>query len=70
MEKVNVTIINSTNNKEQEASLPFNATTKRIIKKLVDLMNLPKERPNGKELTYFFINEKSGRRLSSDKTLH
>ncbi len=69
MDKVDVRIIDATNNKEQEASLPVDATIKRIIKKLVEMMGLPKESPDGKELSYFFINEKSGQRLSGVQTL-
>ena len=41
MAKVNVTIIDVTGNKEQQAALPDDAPVRRIIAKLVQMMELP-----------------------------
>lgn len=69
MAKVNVTIIDVTGNKEQQAALPDDAPVRRIIAKLVQMMELPATGPDGHPMSYKFIHKTSGKQLSDDQTL-
>ena len=69
MGKVNVTIIDTTGNKEQEATLPDDAPVSRIINKLVPMMSLPATSPDGQPMSYKFHHKASGRQLVEDQTL-
>lgn len=69
MAKVNVTVIDVTGNKEQQAALPDDAPARRIIAKLVQLMNFPVTGPDGQPMSYKFIHKASGRQLTDDQTL-
>ncbi len=67
--KVNVTIIDMTGNKEKEASLPNDAPVRRIIPKLIEKMGLPSTGPDGQPMSYKFNHKSSGRQLSDEQTL-
>lgn len=69
MSKVNVTIIDVTGNKEQEAALPSDAPVRRIIAKLIQMMNLPAVGPDGQPLSYKFVHKSSGKQISDEQTL-
>lgn len=69
MGKVNVVIIDVTGNKEQQASLPDNSPVRRIIAKLIQMMNLPATGPDGLPISYKFVHKASGRQLSDEQTL-
>jgi uncharacterized ubiquitin-like protein YukD len=67
--KVNVTIMDVTGNKEQQATLPDDAPVRRIIAKLVQMMNLPTTSPDGQPMNYKFHHKASGKQLAEDMTL-
>lgn len=69
MSKVNVTIIDVTGNKEQEASLPVDAPVRRIIAKLIQMMSLPAVGPDGQQMSYKFVHKSSGRQIADEQTL-
>ncbi len=69
MGKVTVTIMDTTGTKEQKASLPDDAPVRRIIAKLVQMMNLPSTGPDGQPLSYKFHHKASGKQLADDQTL-
>ena len=69
MGKVNVTIIDVTGNKEQQADIPDDAPVRRIITKLVQMMNLPATGPDGQPMSYKFHHKASGRQLGDEETL-
>lgn len=69
MGKVKVTIVDTTGNKEQQASLPDDAPVGRIISKLIEMMNLPATNPGGQPLSYKFQHKATGKQLSEDQTL-
>jgi uncharacterized ubiquitin-like protein YukD len=69
MGKVNVTVIDVTGNKEQQATLPDDAPVRRIIAKLVQMMTLPSTGPDGQPMSYKFQHKASGRQLSDEQTL-
>jgi len=67
--KVNVTIMDTTGNKEQKASLPDDAPVRRIITKLVQMMNLPTVGSDGQPMVYKFHHKRSGQQLKDEQTL-
>ena len=69
MGKVNVTIVDVTGNKEQQADIPDDAPVRRIIAKLVQMMSLPVTGPDGQPLSYKFHHKASGKQLSDEQTL-
>ncbi len=68
-DKVNVTIIDVTGNKEQEAALPKNAPVRRIVAKLLQMMSLPSSGPDGQPMSYKFVHKSSGRQIADEQTL-
>ncbi len=69
MGKVNVIIMDATGSKEQKASLPDDAPVRRIIAKLVQMLNLPTTGPDGQPLSYKFHHKASGKQLADEQTL-
>jgi uncharacterized ubiquitin-like protein YukD len=69
MGKVTVTVMDTTGTKEQKASLPDDAPVRRIIAKLIQMMNLPATGPDGQPMSYKFHHKASGKQLSDDQTL-
>jgi uncharacterized ubiquitin-like protein YukD len=69
MGKVNVTILDVTGTKEQQATLPDDAPIRNIIKKLIQMMKLPTTDPAGQPMSYKFHHKASGKQLSEDQTL-
>ncbi len=69
MSKINVTIIDATGNKEQQATLPDDAAVKRIMEALLPKMKMPLTGPDGEPLSYKFHHKASGKQLSEDQTL-
>jgi uncharacterized ubiquitin-like protein YukD len=69
MGKVNVTIVDATGNKEQQATLPDDAPVRRIIARLVEMMQLPTTDPGGQYLSYKFQHKASGSQLMDEQTL-
>ncbi len=69
MPKVNVMIVDVTGNKEQEAALPDDAPVSRIIAKLVQMMSLPANGPDGQPISYKFIHKSSGKQISDEQSL-
>jgi len=69
MGSVDVTVIDVTGSHEQVATLPDDAPARRVIAKLVELMNLPMVGPDGAPLSYRFHHKASGRQLGDAETL-
>lgn len=69
MGKVTVTVVDTTGNKQQRASLPDDAPVRRIIAKLVQMMSLPAVGPDGQPMSYRFHHKASGKQLSDEQTL-
>ena len=69
MGKVNVTIVDATGNKEQQATLPDDAPSRRIVARLVQMMELPSTDPGGQPLSYKFQHKASGTQLTDEQTL-
>ncbi len=69
MGKINVTIIDTTGNKEHQAGLPDDVAVNRLMGKLVEKMSLPSTGPDGAALSYKLIHKASGKQLADDQTL-
>ena len=69
MGKASVTVVDVTGNKEQQADIPDDAPVRRIIAKLVQMMNLPTTSPDGQPMSYKFHHKASGRQLADEQTL-
>lgn len=69
MGRLNITVVDATGNKEQQATVPDDAPIRRVIAKLVELMNLPVNGPDGQPLNYKFHHKASGRQLDGEQTL-
>jgi uncharacterized ubiquitin-like protein YukD len=69
MPSIDVTVIDVTGSREQAASLPDDAPVRRVIAKLIELMQLPVNGPDGAPLSYRFHHKASGRQLGDEDTL-
>lgn len=69
MASIDVNIIDVTGSREQQATLPDDAPVRRVIAKLVELMGLPTNGPDGAPLSYRFHHKRSGRQLGDSETL-
>ena len=69
MSTVDVVIMDAIGSREQEASVPDDAQSIRLIAKLVELMDLPITGPDGQPLSYKFHHKAGGRQLRDDETL-
>ncbi|MSO37251.1 MAG: hypothetical protein EXQ69_03255 [Acidimicrobiia bacterium] len=69
MASIDITVIDVTGSREQVASLPDDAPVRRVIAKLVELMGLPMNGPDGAPLSYRFHHKRSGRQLGDSETL-
>jgi hypothetical protein len=69
MPNIDVTVIDVTGSRQQEASLPGEASVRRVIVKLIQMMDLPQFGPDGAPLSYRFHHKASGRQLGDTETL-
>ncbi len=66
---MDITVIDATGSKTEDATVPGNAPAGRIMAKLVELMELPSVGPDGQPLSYKFHHKKSGRQVGDHETL-
>lgn len=66
---MDVTVVDATGNKTQEASVPGDAASGRIITRLVEIMNLPSVGPDNQPLSYKFHHKQSGRQIDDNESL-
>lgn len=66
---MDITVVDATGNKTEEASVPPTVASGRIVAKLVELLELPSVGPDGQPLSYKFHHKQSGRQVSDDETL-
>jgi hypothetical protein len=64
-----VIITDATGSRQQEATVPDDARSIRLIAKLIELLGLPVTGPDGQPLSYKFHHRASGRQLRDDETL-
>lgn len=66
---MDVTVVDATGNKTEEATVPGDAAAGRIVARLVELMQLPVAGPDGQPLSYKFHHKNSGRQIDDGETL-
>lgn len=66
---MDITVIDATGNKTEQASVPGNVASGRIIARLVELMELPSLGPDGQPLSYKFHHKQTGRQIDDNETL-
>jgi uncharacterized ubiquitin-like protein YukD len=66
---INVTVFDSTENKQVPVELPDDAPANKLISVLVDRLNLPTVGPDGAPLSYKFHHKNSGRQLLDQQSL-
>ena len=64
-----ITVVDATGNKTEEASVPSTVASGRIISKLIELMELPAIGPDGQPLSYKFHHKQTGRQIDDNNTL-
>jgi WXG100 protein secretion system (Wss), protein YukD len=64
-----VIVTDATGSRQQEATVPEDARSIRLIAKLIELLGLPLAGPDGQPLSYKFHHRSSGRQLRDDETL-
>ncbi len=70
MPSINVTVLDSTENKRHPVELPDDAPIEKLIQVLVDKMKLPKTAADGSSVqVYQFHHKNSGRLLQDKQTL-
>ncbi len=66
---MDITVVDATGSKTEEATVPGNAAAGRIMAKLVELMDLPSVGPDGQPLSYKFHHKQTGRQIDDHETL-
>ena len=66
---MDITVVDATGNKTEEASVPGSVASGRIISRLVELMELPSVGPDGQPLSYKFHHKQTGRQIGDHETL-
>jgi hypothetical protein len=66
---VDITVIDATGNKTEDATVPDDAAAGRIIARLVELMEMPAVGPDGVPLSYKFHHKRTGRQVADEETL-
>lgn len=66
---MDLTVVDATGNKTEEVSVPDNVAAGRIIGKLVQLLQLPTQGPDGLPLSYKFHHKRLGRQIDDNETL-
>lgn len=66
---MDITVVDATGSKTEEATVPGNAAAGRIMAKLVELMELPSVGPDGQPLSYKFHHKQTGRQVDDNETL-
>lgn len=66
---MDLTVVDATGSKTEDASVPDDAASGRIVLKLVELMALPRVGPDGQPLSYKFHHKRSGRQINDNESL-
>jgi hypothetical protein len=66
---MDITVVDATGNKTEEATVPGSVAAGRIMARLVELMELPGVGPDGQPLSYKFHHKQSGRQVGDHETL-
>jgi WXG100 protein secretion system (Wss), protein YukD len=70
MASIDVVLTDATGSRKQEASLPSDAPSIRVMARLLELMKLPVTGPDGQPVAYKFHHVQTGRQLRDEATLN
>ena len=66
---MDITVVDATGSKTEDATVPGDAPAGRIVSKLVELMALPTVGPDGLPVSYKFHHKQSGRQIDDNQSL-
>jgi hypothetical protein len=66
---MDITVVDATGSKTEDATVPGNAAAGRIMAKLIEMMEMPSVGPDGQPLSYKFHHKQSGRQIDDHETL-
>lgn len=69
MPTIEITVVDSTENKRVAVEVPSEAPANKTIAVLVDRLSLPRHGPDGAPLSYKFHHKNSGRQIQDAQTL-
>lgn len=69
MATIGIIITDATGARQQEANVPDDAPSVRIIARLVEVLNLPLVAPDGQPMSYRFHHQQSSRQLRDEQSL-
>ena len=69
MATINVTVLDSTENKRVPVELPDDAPANKLLAVLIEKLSLPKSGPDGGPLSYKFHHKNSGKQIQEQQTL-
>lgn len=69
MAMINVQVLDATGNKRVEVELPDDAPVNKILAVLLERLSLPKNSPDGQQLSYKFHHKRSGKQLLDEQCL-
>lgn len=69
MGQIDVVVTDATASRKEEATVPDDARTVRLVAKLVEVMGLPVVGPDGQPMSYKLHHRASGRQLRDDERL-
>ncbi len=69
MGSIDVVLMDAAGSRQEEATVPNDAPSIRLVAKLIEVLNLPVTGPDGQPLSYKFHHKASGRQLRDDETL-
>lgn len=69
MSTLNVVITDATGARRQDATIPSDAPSIRIVAKLVELLGLPLTAPDGQPMSYRFHHVQLSRQVRDEQTL-
>jgi hypothetical protein len=69
MADIHIVITDATGARRNEATVPDDAPSARIIAKLIEVLNLPLVAPDGQPMSYRFHHVQSSRQLRDDQSM-
>ena len=69
MADIDIVVTDATGARRNEATVPDDAPSARIIARLVEVLNLPLVAPDGQPMSYKFHHVQSSRQLRDDQSL-
>ena len=69
MAEIDVTVTDMAGARKEDVTLPDDAEALQIIARLVEVMDLPLNSPDGTPMSYVFHHQQTGRQINDNSTL-